>query len=239
MIAIAGAVADLVANPRPILCLDTCDFLDVVRRFADSDPKEANLYIAHSFRNVADALATGPDRCQVIVTYLVLHEWGQNIEEARKKVDQYLGESDRRIDRIAEACGWGETAVPALSVRLATVSLTTSLVALAESLMNQALIIEKDAECVERALRRVMGRMRPSRKGEIKDSIHWEHYLELSRRLEAAGHTLARIFVGADKAAFWVNRETPTVHPDLDAEAIASGLRFFGRLDEALRTLGI
>jgi hypothetical protein len=31
----------------------------------------------------------------------------------------------------------------------------------------------------------------------------------------------------------------PVIHPDLEAEAHAAGLRFFGRLDEALRSLGI
>lgn len=236
MIAIAEAVAEIVANGRPILCLDTCDFLDVVRRFADPDP---NLFNARSFRKALEALAVSPDQFQVVATYLVRHEWDQNIKEACEKANQHLEEMDRRIDRIAEACGLGKVAAPSLSPRLADVRLTTSLVALAEKLMSEALVIEKDAGCIERALGRVMDKRRPSHKKEIKDSIHWEHYLELSRLLGAAGHAQGRIFVSANKADFWANRDVPTIHPDLGPEADAAGLWFFGRLDEALRALGI
>jgi hypothetical protein len=238
MIAIAEAVADIAVNQRPILCLDTCDFLDVVRRFADPD-KEANLYNARSFQKALEVLATKPDRFQVVVTYLVRHEWDQNIEEECKKVNQHLEETDRKISRIVEACGLGNTAAPALSTKLSTLPLTTSLITLAEGLMNQALVIEMDPGCIERALGRVMGKRRPSRNRVINDSIHWEHYLELSRLLVAAGHTQSRIFVSANKADFWTNRDHPSIHPELEIEAQESGLRFFGRLDEALRELGI
>ena len=65
------------------------------------------------------------------------------------------------------------------------------LVALALGVLDQAMILEKDESCVERALGRVMDRKRPSHKNYIKDSIHWEHYLELSRRLVAADHSHA------------------------------------------------
>jgi len=229
----------LVANPRPVLCLDTCDFLDVVRSFADPDPKEANLFHAQSFRKALQELTTRPDRFQTVITYLVRHEWGQNIGEARNKVGHHLGEIDRRIDRIAEACGLGKIPAPTLSSRLVALPLTTSLIALAEGLMSQAIVIEKDVACVERALERVMDRRRPSHKKEIKDSIHWEHYLELSRRLGAAGHAQDRIFVSANKADFWADRNTQDIHPDLKDEAHASGLQFFGRMNLALRALGV
>ena len=40
-----------------------------------------------------------------------------------------------------------------------------------------------------RAIDRVKQKRRPSHKKEIKDSIHLEHYLEISRQLHAAGYT--------------------------------------------------
>ena len=84
-----------------------------------------------------------------------------------------------------------------------------------------------------------MERRRPSHKNEIKDSIHWEHYLEFSRRLESLPGTLHdRLFVSANKADFWANRETPVLHPDLETEALEASLQFFGRLDHALRFAG-
>ena len=110
---------------------------------------------------------------------------------------------------------------------------------LAEGLMNQAVILEKDVFCVDRALSRVMDKRRPSHKKEIKDSIHWEHYLELSRRLGESGHAHPRIFVSANKADFWFDKDNSSLHPDLKDEADASGLQSFGKLDDALRVLGM
>jgi hypothetical protein len=239
LISITQAVSRLTTNPTPILCLDTCDFLDVVRSFTAPDLKEANLFHAQSFRKALLELTTQPDRFQVVITYLVRHEWTQNIEEARQKVDRHLLDVNRRLDLIVEACGLVGVPVATVPPRLSSIPLTSGLINLAEGLMNQAIVIEKDVKCVERALERVMDRKRPSHKKEIKDSIHWEHYLELSRALETAGHTQDRLFVSANKADFWVNRDTPAIHPDLEDEAHLAGLRFFGRLDEALRSLGI
>lgn len=235
---IAHLVADLSANPRPVLCLDTCDFLDVVRQFAEAD-KEANLYAAQAFRRALDALTSDPGRFQVVVTYLVVHEWSQNLDEARTKVDSHLVETARRVDRIAEACSLGRVSNPPAILSMSKLNLATALAALAEDLLNRSIVLGKDAACIERALDRVMDRRRPSHKREIKDSIHWEHYLELSRRLALAGHAEGRFFVSGNKADFWVNPGRPALHPDLEREADAAGLRFFGRLDLALRELGV
>ena len=236
---IADLASNIISAPRPILCLDTCDFLDVVRRFVDPNSKEANLHNARSFREALDELIIRPDRFQIVITYLVRHEWRQNIDEELKKVARSLEETETRIDLIAEACGLSGTTVPSLSPRMTGLPVATSLVALAEEVLDRATVIEEDHACIDRALGRVMGRRRPSHKNQIKDSIHWEHYLELSRQLGVSGHGLDRLFVSANKADFWTNRDTPTIHPDLEAEANAAGLQFFGRLDEALRSLGI
>ncbi len=239
MSSIAEAVDDLIARPKPVLCLDTCDFLDVVRCFADSNSKEANVYHARSFRRALHELNTRPDRFQVVITYLVRHEWNQNIAEARDKANNHLLEIDHRLDQIAEACGLGKTLPPIVSPRLKDLSLARGLIDLAEALMNQAVVLEKESVCLERALERVMERRRPSHKKEIKDSIHWEHYLEFSRRLASAGHIHERVFVSANKADYWADRNTANIHPELEDEARAAGLKFFGRMDLGLRALGI
>jgi len=57
---ILEAVAE---SQKPVLCLDTCDFLDVVRGTAREGPSQAR-----AFRKAADVLAADPDRLQVIIT---------------------------------------------------------------------------------------------------------------------------------------------------------------------------
>jgi len=53
------------------------------------------------------------------------------------------------------------------------------------------------------------------------------------------------VFVSANKNDFWAEPEkgkkgkTPTIHPDLNVEADAAGLQFFGKLDLGLLRLGV
>ena len=102
--------------------------------------------------------------------------------------------------------------------------------------MGRAVTLERDGPCTERALSRVMDRRRPSHKGEIKDSIHLEHYLEFSRRLSQAHFSEPILFVSANKADFW---DGPPLHAELKGEFDTSGLQFFGKLEAALGRLGI
>jgi PIN domain len=234
MATIKEAVGALSADKVPVLCLDTCDFLDVVRELA-----EGNLFHVGSFRRILTTLDLAPGRLGLVVTYLVRHEWERNKIQVGLELEKFLDDAATSALRIAEARKLGNLPALFADPGLFDSTLVQKLVELAEDVMNHAVILEKDDSCVALALDRVMDGRWPSHRNEIKDSIHWEHYLELSRQLGAAGHAQARIFVSANKADFWANRDSPAIHPDLEAEARAAGLRFFGRLDEALRSLGI
>jgi len=235
MKSIGDAVNGLIESQVPVLCLDTCDFADVVRGIA-----EGNLFHAQSFLQMRDILDLDTRRFQPLITYLVRHEWDQNRPGIRRVVEQFLVQTANSILKVADARRIGGLPVSPMDLGLFDASLAQNLVELAEDVMDRAVVLERDDSCVARALERVMSQQRPSHKNQIKDSIHWEHYLELSRRLMAAGHSRdLRVFVSANKADFWANRDTPQIHPDLEAEAQAAGLRFFGRLDEALRELGL
>jgi len=118
-------------------------------------------------------------------------------------------------------------------------TLALSLVELAEDVMSRALVLETDDLCVAHAPDRIMSGRRPSHKNEIKDSIHWGLYLEPSRRLVEVGHARDRIFVGANKSGFWDDKNTPSLHPGLLDGADTAGLKFLGKLDDALRVLGV
>jgi len=87
---------------------------------------------------------------------------------------------------------------------------------------------------------RVMGKHRPSHDGHIKDSINFEHYLELARRLRAGGFAEEVIFVSKNRKDYW-NGENPHIHPDLHPQINdpAVQLRFFGSIVAALGFLGI
>ena len=234
------AVAELAAVNLPVLCLDTCDFIDVVRGVAEGSLDQIQL-----FRKIQENLAVGPRPIRVVVTYLVRHEWVQNKDAAVKKVDGFLQDLSKTIERVVQARRLARLSELKRDRIADEPALSRSLLELAENILDHSIVLEKDATCVNKALERVMAHRRPSHKNEIKDSINWEHYLELSTRLINSGHDEDRIFVSANRKDFWTDVEgkekekRPTIHRDLEAEANAAGLQFFGRLDEALRVLGV
>ena len=229
---IAEAVADLVFEPRPILCLDTCDFLDVIRSLEEDGNSQAA-----TVRRLVDQLISDAKQLQVIITSLVQHEWRQTIEGSIKRASSHLIETDQRIARVVDSCEHAKIAVGRPPADYARLPLVQGLVDLAESLMSGAMILAKDDLCIERALSRVMDRRRPSHKGQIKDSIHLEHYLELSRQLSQAHFSQPILFVSANKADFWDG--PPQLHSDLKNEFDNVGLHFFGKLEAALGRLGL
>jgi hypothetical protein len=235
MTCIADAVAALVANPKPVLALDTCVPLDVIR----AGMRGQSDLIADS-RRLSEFVITDPDQVQLVVTSLVVLEWGQNKDIVRQEMTDWLTETDQRIVEIHRT--WDRVGSPKLTQAPTYLepALLDALTDLGESLIQQAVVLDEDNPCVMRALDRVKQKRRPSHKKEVKDSIHLEHYLEMSRQLHASGFTRPTFFVSTNAADFWTDKNTPAYpHVDLRAELAAVNLTFYGRLEFALRHLQI
>ena len=100
--------------------------------------------------------------------------------------------------------------------------------------------LDEDPACVRRELDRVKTKTKPSAGGAIKDSIHLEHFLELSRRLATRGLTEPRVFVSSNTSDFSLDRSNAGVlHPELVGGLSAAGLEFFPSLGPALRHVGL
>src|ERR1700680_4118256 len=94
MPAIAAIVADLLARPRPVLCLDTCDLLDIIQCVAEGKARR----LEHA-RRLVDTLPLRPDDAKLVVSYLVPVEWAQNhaavvaeVERKTRTVDEAIAE---------------------------------------------------------------------------------------------------------------------------------------------------
>ena len=120
----------------------------------------------------------------------------------------------------------------------AATTLVNELTALAQAVMAQAAVLDSDPVCVQRALDRVLAKRRPSHDGQVKDSIHLEHYLELSRLLQAGGFTERRVFVSGNRSDFW-DGPLPRIHASIGPDLAVVGLEFFGDLRSAVGSLRI
>ena len=230
----ADAIADLIGSPRPVLCLDTCVFLDVIRTVSRGRSE-----LLPAVKKLLEFLAVTPDRVQVLITSLVALEWKQNVVTVKAETAKWLTETDGRVTEIYRAWDRIGKPLPGQSPIYNKPALLEELAELAKSLIDNAMVLKEDDACVSRALGRVKSKRRPSHTKEVKDSIHFEHYLDLSRQLHAAGYGEPRMFVSTNSTDFWTDKSTSSPHPELVPDLIAAHLTFFGGLPVALRQLGI
>jgi hypothetical protein len=114
--------------------------------------------------------------------------------------------------------------------------LATLLRGLADHLLARAQVLERDQACVDRALHRLINKIRPSHRKEVKDSMNLEQCLELSRRLQAVGFTRSRVWISSNTNDF-AQPNSSQVHADLQGDFAAAGLKYFTSLRAALGRL--
>jgi hypothetical protein len=235
MTSIADAVQDLAVTPRPVVCLDTCIFLDILRCI-----KRDKTEIVEHIRKILETIATAPDRLQTVITSLIRIEWMQNYPDVLiKETRQELSDLDKRISRVHATWNSLGSPLPNRAPRYHEPSLPENLKNLAESLLSNSMELAEDSDCIGRALDRVKSKTRPSKGGAIKDSIHLEHFLELSRRLAARGFTEPRVFVSSNTSDFSLDSKADILHPELVSDLSAAGLEFFPSLGPALHHVGL
>ncbi len=168
-----------------------------------------------------------------------LIRWNQNIGEIRAKAEDFLTKIDTIVDQPYQAAD-----LAALKLQpfppLAATTLVNHLVTLSTALLNKAIRLDLDNTEITLALQRVMTKRRPSHEGHIKDSINFEHYLELARQLRAAGFAEEVVFVSKNRKDYW-DGQHPRIHPALAPEITDPAVRieFFGTLAAALGFLHI
>src|SRR5262245_52062162 len=108
MAAIAAVVADLLARPRPVLCLDTCDLLDIIQCVAEGKARR----LEH-IRRLLDTLPLRPDDVKFLVSYLVPVEWAQRKSTVAAEVETRTRKIDEGIAEVHLA--WQHTGSPLAS----------------------------------------------------------------------------------------------------------------------------
>ena len=222
---IAQAVSDLTRNPRPILFLDTCSLLDIVR--APLRNLTATVRAGLELRSLA-----GAGTVRLFVQDIVPREWTDNLPSARR---------DGEIGILAFTATWelahefGQPAPPLPALPPGT--LMDEIENLSKELLDAAEVVERDHHGMSLAIDRVAAKLRPSSgKGPVKDCLILCHALRLSDLLRAAGYPRWRVLVSSNRSDFAAASAT-VFHQDIVNDANAAGLRYAVSLEAAVADL--
>jgi hypothetical protein len=225
MITLARAVAALSAAPGPILFLDTCTLLDIVR--APLRDLTATVRAGVELRAMA-----GSGAVRLFVQDIVPDEWADNLSAARRD-----GEDGVRAFTATWqiAADLGQPAPPLPVVPPG--ALIDELERLSNDLLLAAQILDRDHAGMSWAIGRVAAKRKPSSaKGAVKDCHILGHALQLSTLLAADGYPNSRVLVSSNRSDFAAPNAIG-FHPDIVPDATATGLRYAVSLEAAVGDL--
>jgi len=211
MPSIPAAVATIQAHPAPVVLLDTCTLLDIVRapnRGAASTVEAATELLAGANKN--------PATVYLVIGCPTPTEWNEHVDEAVADCAAAIAS----VNAVAQAWGFlGVAGIPALPMH--ALPLPERLKDLSNELLDVAILLDKDADALSRAIERVINSKLPARKGGkgAKDSVILEHAIGLTDELRNAGFGEICVFASSNTHDFAASGATtlhPLLQPDFD-----------------------
>ena len=205
-----------VSSGLPVLLIDTCSVLDIVRCSMRMKPADVQAAL-----DLVAATNFDPPRCYLIRSSLVEREFENHIYSTKKELENELNDLTARIgclDVAAEYFG-----VARMGVQPAP-ELSGCLERLAREIITKCEPIDPHVDAQARAHQRVVSATAPARpsKQSYKDCVIFEEYLELANRYQIGSRNQAVAFVTSNTDDY--RREGKT-HPDIESAAEAAGLR--------------
>jgi hypothetical protein len=224
--AVAGQIA---GAGMPVLFVDTCILLDIIRSTDRCLP-----HYAARATELLRLVTASPPSCFLVISSIIPREWNTHSQEVTDEVNRHLTKMQEQSSHFHDACqvlsitrGFGRAGY-------ASSGLAEKLRDLSRQLLDSALCLDEDDSSRVRAVGRVVNNTPPSRKGgEVKDCAIIEECLAVCQRLHAAGFGRKRVFCTSNTDDYC---ETGKIlHPSLALEFATVGLSFTTNLPWALR----
>jgi len=226
MSAIAEVVANIVAADLPVLFIDTCNIVDVIRAPMRGEKLDRCIGAGQELLRLISVL---PVQCTLIVASPVPDEWKTHAPAETDNLRKSLAQFDLDSARLHAACGLVGIAPTFAITEYGRTRLADALHDLSSRLLDSASRIDPDEMCNRRAFERACKYVPPSRKGgEVKDSVIVEEYLEVCRQLQSSGFSRKRVFCTSNTKDYCDSSKV--LHANLDGEFTAVGLSFTSSL---------
>lgn len=231
MAAVNAIVSDLEKSPKPVLLIDTCTVLDIIRT-----PSRRNVWDLEGANRVVNAACDSSPTCALVVSSIVPREFSDNLEAAERELTNFLSNLDDSVKQFEIACKVVGVAFNPACTFTGT-SLKDKLKHLAKSMIDKAFVVDEEDRFGLLATKRAIEGKRPSRKGAVKDCIITEEYLEVARRLFSQSFNYPVVFISSNTRDFC--SDSKWLHPDLESEFSAANLQYCQNWRHAVALLGI
>jgi hypothetical protein len=221
----------ITAADVPVLFLDTCILLDIIRSTYRCLPN----YAARASELWGLAMKS-PPACLVVVSSIIPHEWNDNVQIVTNEIVRHFEKMEDHSSHFHDACQGLGIAAPFGRSGYAQMGLAEALRDLSKQILDLALCLDADDGSRSRAVTRVIRKIPPSQhRREVKDSAIIEEYLAVCQQLQAAGFARKRVFCTSNTTDYCDPGAQP--HPKLEAEFDAFGLTFTTNLPWAVHEI--
>ena len=188
---IATAAQIISTSPKPLILVDTCSLLDLIRA-----PVRDKLNADHIKGGIDILGKVTAGELHLVVTSTIQKKFSEHLNATCDELEKNAKSLEEKTAHYIRASGLaGLLLSTAGSLQAATLSKKLS--QYSTDLLAQSLILDRDRECDHRALDRVEVHNAPAGRGksESKDCLIVEHFLELVRQLRRAGYSGKTVFV--------------------------------------------
>jgi hypothetical protein len=221
---IGRIVTAITGSPAPVLFVDSCTLLDIVRAPLRNKPNEVR--VARQF--LASVRKT-PKTIHMLISSPTPQEWSDHIAEAAADCANAV----TACNAVSSICG--HLALPAIATLPAAVlTLPDMLRDLSSDLLGEAVQIKNQAVAMDKAIARIIASTPPAKPGGkgAKDSIILEHAVETTSKLRSRGFAGTCLFVSSNTNDFAVKGGT-TLHATLVPVFHPVGLQYAVSLEDA------
>lgn len=228
--------ADRIAQAGlPVLCIDTCSLLDIIR-----DPsRETSLpHNATAALALLQAMHSGTALVGLLADQ-VRQEFGTHLQEIVDEADRGLNKLRAHIERV-------DGLVSAFSLPVRTNlrhwdTHVTSATAVLHRWIEASVAAPQSPDVPMRAYARVMQARAPARKGKdsLADCVVLETYVEAAADLRQRGLTAPIVFLSSNVQDYTAAHARSVLHPEIQAEFAAVNMAYASGHGMAMRLLGL
>ena len=183
----------LLENNTPIILIDTCSLMDIIRTcYRD------NINISHLVGASEVIERINQNKLSIVLTNIVKDE---SLEHKISTLTDLLAEQrkvKKSLDKLIQiSTKLGISYEFIRNTNPSNISLDNIFSSIIDNFINHAIILDDDDDCYTKATKRSISNITPSQKGkgEIKDCVIIEHYLKLVTMLRNSNYTEKIVFI--------------------------------------------